>query len=76
MIGTLDLSGMAELKPGYDKYHLTIEDAYDDEVYVSFTTPNYDLFLEFLENEEEEYDSTEYYESSVRKNEFYLNILV
>lgn len=75
MIGTLDLSGMAELKPGYDKYHLTIEDAYDGEVYVSFTATNYDLLLEFLENEEE-YDSTEYYESSVIKNEFYLNILV
>lgn len=75
MIGTLDLSGMAELKPGYDNYHLTIEDAYDDEVYVSFTTTNYNSFLEFLENEEE-YDSTEYYESSVIKNEFYLNILV
>lgn len=75
MIGTLDLSGMAELKPGYDNYHLTIEDAYDGEVYVSFTTPNYDLFLEFLENEEE-YDSTEYYESRIIKNEFHLNILV
>ena len=75
MIGTLDLSGMAELKFGYDKYHLTVEDSETGDIYISLSTNSYTQFLQFLVNDPQIVDS-EYYETFVRKNEFYLDILV
>ena len=71
---TLDLSGMAELKPGYSGYYLCVMDN-DGDVYIEFKTTNYDLFSEFLSNETTIND-VDYYESRIVKNEFCLEIYV
>ena len=75
MIGTLYLSGMAELKFGYDKYHLTVEDCETGDIYIALTTNSYTQFLQFLVNDPQIMDSEDYH-SFVRGNEFYLDILV
>ena len=53
MIATLDLSGMAELKPGYKKYHLIVIHEEDGETHINFTTIEYCTFLSFLIDDRE-----------------------
>lgn len=75
MIGTLDLSGMAELKYGYSKYNLYVQDIEDGEIYITLSSTSYTAFLQFLVND---YDimNSEDYSSYVKDNEFYLDIYV
>ena len=75
MIGTLDLSGMAELKPGYDKYHLTVIYSEDGEIYIDFATCEYLTFISFL-NDDGEILDTEDYMSYEKNGVFYLEVLI
>ena len=75
MIATLDLSGMAELKPGYKKYHLIVIHEEDGETHINFTTIEYCTFLSFLIDDREILD-TEDYMSYEKNNEFHLEVLI
>ena len=75
MLGTLDLSGMAELKPGYSKYHLNVTCQEDGEEYIRFSTTEYITFVSFLTDGEEQIYPDDYF-SFVRQNEFYLEVLI
>lgn len=66
---------MDELKHGYSSYNLTVSDVETGDVYVSFKTTSYTLFLWFITHDYKIMNSTTF-TGYVENNEFYLEIKV